>query len=78
MTEQKLIELQNFLDEIEINIGLVPDEILTENTDIDKFINNFINLYKGTPARDDFLLIYCGKMVNESNKTYMDILNEYK
>lgn len=78
MTKQEVLRFQNFLDEMELNIGLVPNDILTEDTNIQEFITNFINLYKETPAENDFSLVYSGKMLNESNKTYMDILNEYK
>ena len=75
----KLEKLQDILDEMEINVGLVPPYEIgdKEFKDIETFINDFVKFHSGTIMEKDLHRICDGGILLESNnKTYIELLNE--
>lgn len=70
MTERQL-KLADIINEIDDNYG-IGNGYVDENTDVDKFIEDFI--YKFTIEHD--LNNFINSINENTNKSYMEILNE--
>ena len=82
LTKEKLIELEDFLYELELQTGLCTLQKLSEDTDMEEFIENFRQeMIDNDFPVNGFDAIYADD-INEStdraNKTFLEILNEYK
>lgn len=75
----KLEKLQEILDEMELNVGLVPPYEINDKgfKNIECFIKDFIEFHKNTIMESELYKLYIGDLLIESNnKTYIEILNE--
>ena len=75
----KLEKLQKILDEMEINVGLIPPYEIDDKEfkNIESFVKDFIKFHEGTIMEEELYKLYNGNLLTESNnKTYIKILNE--
>ena len=75
----KLAKLQEILDEMEINVGLIPPYEIDDKEfkNIECFVKDLIKFHEGTIMEEELYKLYNGDLLTESNnKTYIKILNE--
>lgn len=76
---KQLQNLQDILDEMEINVGLIPPYEIgdKEFKDIKSFVGDFIEYHRGTVMENELQRLYKGDLLTESNnKTYIELLND--
>lgn len=78
LDKEKIQRLKDFLYEMEVQTGICTIQEINENTDIKTFIENFKNEYKQFPMLEKNFNEYYYNELNEStNKTFIEILNEF-
>lgn len=71
--------LQDLLDEMEMNLGLIPPYEITDNEfkSVELFVEDFIKYHTGTIMEGDLYKLYNSNVLIESNnKTYIELLND--
>ena len=79
LSQNEIKQLQDIFYELELQTGIVSSEEITENTNIEEYINNIKVDFSEMPYfLDGFNEIYYNELNESTNRTFMEILNDFK